>query len=83
LYSAVDASDISTGFSLEQLSGSERLHIDNVLEIYAPFSGSDLEAQTHGEDPWVRARGTCKANERCTTELDEALMGAYYGSRLK
>lgn len=82
LYSAVDETDISAGFSPDQISPEERLHIDNVLEIYAPFSGSDLEAQTHSEEPWIRARGSCKPTERCETELDEAFMGEYYKQRL-
>jgi uncharacterized phage-associated protein len=82
LYSAVDKSDIPEGFSLECMSAEDRQHIDNVLEVYASFSGSDLEAQTHSEDPWIRARGTCKSTDRCETELDETFMASYYKQRL-
>jgi uncharacterized phage-associated protein len=73
LYAAVEEADITA---------EERLHIDNVLEIYAPFSGSDLEAQAHAEEPWIRARKNCRPTERCAVELDEALMGEYYKKRL-
>jgi uncharacterized phage-associated protein len=83
LYSEVDRSDITQGFDPEQISPEERLHIDNVLEVYAPFSGSDLEAQTHSEEPWIAARGSCRPTERCEDELDEALMGSFYRQRLK
>ena len=82
LYSAVDQADMTEGFTLDNISPDDRQHIDNVLEVYAPFSGSDLEAQTHSEDPWIRARGTCKPTERCENELDEAFMASYYKQRL-
>lgn len=82
LYSAVDQTDMTEGFTLDNISPEDRQHIDNVLEVYAPFSGSDLEAQTHSEDPWIRARGACKPTERCETELDEAFMASYYKQRL-
>jgi len=83
LYSAIEESDITEGFDPKQLSAEDRLHIDNVLEIYAPFSGSDLEAQAHSEDPWIRARGDCRPTQRCEVELDESFMGQYYSARLE
>jgi len=52
LYSSVYQSDMRSGFNPEtSLSADQRLHIDNVLEAYAKFSGSELEAQAHIEDP--------------------------------
>jgi uncharacterized phage-associated protein len=83
LYSALSKSDIAEGFDPNVLSPDEQLHIQNVLEVYAPFSGSDLEAQAHSEEPWMRARGACLPAERCETDLDENLMMSYYRGRLE
>jgi uncharacterized phage-associated protein len=83
LYSAVEQTDMRPNFDPDQsLSSEERLHIDNVLEVYAPFSGSDLEAQAHTEEPWVRARTGYRPTQRCECELDEALMAEYYRKRV-
>jgi uncharacterized phage-associated protein len=83
LYSEVDVTDITPDFDPEKIPEDVRLHINNVLEVYAPFSGSDLEAQAHDEEPWIIARGDCRPTQRCENELDERLMGEYYRKRLK
>jgi len=83
LYSPIDEGDITPGFNPETaLSADDRLHIDNVLEVYAKFSGSELEAQAHIEEPWIRARGGCSPTSRCETELDEKFVGEYYRARI-
>jgi uncharacterized phage-associated protein len=83
LYSTVDESDMQPDFNPEtSLSAEDRLHIDNVLEVYASYSGSELEAEAHGEEPWIKARGNCRPSERCESELDEELMKKFYASRL-
>jgi uncharacterized phage-associated protein len=83
LYSPVDVSDITPGFNPDTaLSADDRLHIDNVLEVYAKFGGSELEAQAHVEEPWIRARGDCTPTSRCEAVLDERFMGEYYKARL-
>lgn len=68
--------------SAGQLSGEVRLHIDEVLEAYAHYSGTQLEAMTHREDPWIQARGGRHPAERCETEIDEDLMKSYYANLL-
>lgn len=58
-------------------------HIDEVLEAYARFSGTQLEAMTHREEPWIRARGERGPAERCEVEIDEQLMTQFYANLLK
>jgi uncharacterized phage-associated protein len=81
LYSDVSSTDVRTSFDLNSLPLEERLHIDAVLEVYAKYSGTQLEELTHNEEPWIAARGDCRPSERCTNHLDESLMASYYGSR--
>lgn len=84
LYSTVTEEDIRDGFDPDvHMTPSERLHVQNVLEVYAPLSDSELESQTHIEEPWIIARGKCRPTQRCETELDEGLMGIFYRARLK
>lgn len=83
LYSAIDESDMTPDFDPDTISKEDRLHIDNVLEVYAPLSGSDLEAQAHNEEPWIEARKGFRPTQRCEKELDENLMAAYYQKRIK
>lgn len=82
MYSEVTPADIVTGFSIDHLTAEERTQIDNVLEVYAGMTGTQLEALTHTEDPWVRARGGIAPHVSCRNELDEALMGAFYRKRI-
>jgi uncharacterized phage-associated protein len=83
LYSEMTYSDIAPGFDPDTIDKKVRLHIDSVLEAYAPFSGSELEDMTHNEEPWIVARQGYKPSDRCEVEIDELLMGAYYRKRLK
>lgn len=66
----------------DSLSEEEKSHIDNVLETYMKFSDTQLEALTHGEDPWIKAREGRAEFERGEEEIDENLMRDYYKKRL-
>lgn len=84
LYSAVTEADMRPEFDPDlQLTAQDRLHIQSVLEVYASFGDSDLEAQTHAEDPWIQARGNCRPTERCETEISERLMEDFYKKRIQ
>lgn len=83
LYSVMTANDVKPGFKMESLDAEERVHIDEVLEVYAGLSGTQLEMMTHEEDPWLRARGSLPPAARCETEIDETLMISFYRSRLQ
>jgi len=82
LYSAVTRADVSPKFDVNSLDVDERAHVDEVLEVYAGLTGTQLEQMTHEEDPWIRARGSLSPSERCETEIDEGLMAKYYAARL-
>ena len=82
LYSPVGLGDVRKDFDPEKVPGDARAHIDSVLEVYAPLTGSQLEDLTHHEAPWIKAREGFRPNERCERELDEALMASFYASRL-
>lgn len=82
LYSAIEAHDVRSTFNLSALDPAKRRHIDAVLEVYGPFTGSQLEEMTHAEEPWIVARGSCRPSERCETEIAPTLMARYYKARL-
>ena len=75
--------DIPTNFDPNSVLTSEaQQHIEDVLEVYAKFSGGELEQMTHSEEPWIVARNNYPPSARCEKEIDEALMTEYYGARL-
>jgi len=78
LYDVVDVDDISPDFSPEAIDEALRQHIDEVLDVYNKFSGSQLETLTHNEDPWISARGGCAPTQRCENLISEDEMKAYY-----
>ena len=78
LYDGVGRSSVRQEFRSETLPQDLRDHIDEVLETYAPYTGSQLEAMTHQEAPWIKARNGIPAAQRCEAEIDEGLMRSYY-----
>lgn len=82
LYDRVGLNCLRPEFQAEAIPAELREHIDEVLETYAPYSGSQLEAMTHQEDPWIRARNGLPAAQRCETEIDEGLMADFYAKLL-
>lgn len=83
LYSIVTLDDLTNGFTVENNFTIEDVrHIENVLEVYAGLTGTQLEELTHREDPWIAARAGIPASARCTVEIDEALMTRYYAARV-
>lgn len=82
LYSAVGTQDIREGFSLEHIRAEDQTFIDEVLEAYAPFTGTQLEDLTHREEPWITARQGLLPSARCENEIDERVMATYYANRV-
>lgn len=80
MYSSVSNSDCNGG--QDRLTEDERIAVDDVLDVYAKYSGSQLEEMTHKEDPWLNARGGVSPSQRCETEISEDDMRTYYGSRI-
>lgn len=83
LYSPVTVASIREGFSRDRLAGQHKAHIDEILEAYGDYTGTQLEDMTHSEQPWVEARGDRKDYERCETEISERTMTAFYQSLLE
>lgn len=82
LYSRINASDVPESFDLAALAPGERRHIDGVLEVYAGFSGTQLEEMTHDEEPWLVARRGYRPTERCEVVIDRTVMRDYYAARV-
>ena len=83
LYSPMLTTDIRSDFDPNDLSSEDRAHLDAVLEVYAQFTGSQLEEMTHQEDPWNEARKGFAPSQRCEVDIDEEVMKRYYGARLE
>lgn len=85
LYSSInlDDIDIQSNNLNNTLPEDVILHINNVLDAYAPFSATDLEIMTHREEPWLQARKGFNPQQRCEREIDEKIMGSYYRKRLE
>lgn len=81
LYSDIQLSDVSDDFDPQNLLSGPKGHIDAVLEAYAKYSGSQLEALSHREDPWIEARGNCHPASRCETPISDSTMQRFYSAR--
>ena len=66
------------GFNPEDLE-----FIDYILENYARYSGSQIEAMTHSEDPWINAHKGYGPMERCHVEITQDAMRDYYAKKYK
>jgi uncharacterized phage-associated protein len=82
LYSTVDCDDLLDRNINETIDEKTQEHINNILESYARFSGTELEIMTHREDPWLEARKGFSPMERCENEISEQTMKSYYSNRL-
>jgi uncharacterized phage-associated protein len=82
LYSAATRGDIRKDFNPDTLDGDEKRHIDSVLEVYARFTGSQLETMSHEEFPWIEARKGYGPTERCEVAINPEHMKRYYSQRV-
>jgi uncharacterized phage-associated protein len=83
MFSALDESDLVREDATKYLEEQDILHIDNVLEAYGDLSGTQLEALTHQEDPWLNARKGLKPLERSENPIQEEDMRKYYRKQLQ
>lgn len=79
MYSPIYEADLDVA-SLKNLDPRVTTHIDSVLEVYMPFTGTQLEDLTHSEEPWISARGGAQPTESSDREIDEKLMISFYSS---
>jgi len=82
LYSEITQDDIIDKDVSSKLNKDEIKHINLVLDSYAKFSGIQLEEMSHNEMPWIDAREGYQPNERCTVEINEITLGAFFRARL-
>ncbi|ALL05579.1 hypothetical protein AQ505_08795 [Pedobacter sp. PACM 27299] len=82
MYTTINTSDLMEPEIVKTLDGDSKEHIDSVLEVYAGYSDTELEAKTHAETPWIDARKGYEPFQRCEVELDESTITRYYKARL-
>jgi uncharacterized phage-associated protein len=83
LYSEMHINDITDMLNINRLTDDEKLHIDSILEAYAPFSSTQLEHMTHNEEPWIEARVGYDSYARCEEVIKPQTMQKYYAARLQ
>lgn len=54
--------------------------LESVWETYGDLTGNALEALSHTELPWIKARGNCEPLEICKKEISTQDMRNYYQS---
>ncbi len=57
--------------------------LQEVIRVYMPSGGYQLELMTHQEDPWVNARKGCKLDEGCNNVISKTSMQNFYGKKIK
>jgi uncharacterized phage-associated protein len=82
LYSPICLDDAREKSDFSQLTGEDKAHIENILESYITFTGSQLEQMTHQEQPWIDARTGYSEAQRCEVEINELTMQQFYSARL-
>lgn len=79
LYDIVSLKDVQ---SPPQLGEEETAFINEVLDVYAVLTGSQLESLTHQEEPWIAAREGLPLTARCENIISKQSMARYYGARV-
>ncbi len=54
--------------------------LDEILAVFGPFDGDQLELMTHNELPWQKARGSAESDEISTNLIDLQDIYIYYTS---
>jgi len=50
--------------------------------MYGKYGAKHLEHITHGQDPWIEARGDIPPEERCENIISKKSMREYYGKKI-
>lgn len=83
LYSSITDEDVMNRSPKDGFNPEDVEFIDYILENYARYSGSQIEAMTHSEDPWINARKGYGPMERCHVEITQEAMRDYYEKKYK
>lgn len=57
--------------------------VETVYGLYGHMTADELEALTHNEDPWRKARGNYRPSERCTNDIKDEWMIEFYKEELE
>jgi len=68
---------------LNNLTDDEKSLIDEVWDAYGGFDAGYLEALTHREEPWQKARTSLLPFESSDAEITTDSMKEFYGKRLE
>ncbi|QRQ59970.1 Panacea domain-containing protein [Sphingobacterium multivorum] len=82
IYSELEIYDVKDTNFYTQLDPPINNHINSILDVYAKFSGSELEEMTHNEDPWINARIGFNPYQICEKVIPKQSMREYYKKRL-
>lgn len=64
--------------SAKALSPEDAAHVDRVLVAYGHLSADDLIRLTHGEEPWLNARGSLPPTAPSSAEITHEAMRSFY-----
>lgn len=78
LYSDITKSDVLSQDLEDTFTSDDIDHMNNVLDTYLRFSGMQLEALTHSEEPWIITRKGYSSFDICEKDIDEEIIKNYY-----
>lgn len=62
----------------EKFTEREKSVLESVWDTYGDLSANALEALTHKEEPWGKARGDCEEFQNCEVPISNEEMKRYY-----
>ena len=76
-------SDVKLGQVIERFDNETLDFLEEVAEVYMPYSAYELELMVHREAPWIDARKGYEPDEKCNETISEESMRDYYGQKVK
>lgn len=61
-----------------KFKGRENLLLDEIWRVYGKHDADYLEALTHSEEPWLKARAGLDVDETSSIEISPTVMKQYY-----
>ncbi len=56
--------------------------LEKVYSVYGSYTGDELEKLTHGDLPWIKARGDCSPTEYSRNVINIEDMKVFYGEKI-
>ncbi|MDR1722692.1 MAG: hypothetical protein LBR84_01980 [Tannerella sp.] len=67
---------------IDELTSEQKDLVDEILELYGSDTGPQLEAITHEQVPWIRARAGYDRADVCHVEIKDCDMEEYFKTLL-